>query len=144
MTSKIGGRTVLVVDDNFVVRQILSDLLSELGYQPVVAKNGKEALETIDNKKVDAAFVDFCLPDISGKNLCVQLREKNTFPIVIISGCLKEEVFPSGEEMNIIFLRKPISVDSFSQVLADFFPENAPMIFELVEKITGGSNEVRL
>lgn len=77
---------ILVVDDEEDVRETLSEMIKELGYQVVVAENGKEALERTKTEKVDLIITDLSMPKMNGLELIVTSKRINpNIPIGVIS-----------------------------------------------------------
>src|SRR5215203_4014387 len=76
---------VLVVDDEPNILATLAPLLRSRGYEVFTAMSGRAALETIDRDKPDLVVLDLGLPDIDGVDLCRQIRESATVPIVVLS-----------------------------------------------------------
>ena len=102
---------VLVVDDERDIADLLEVYLQNENYDVVKAYNGKdalrlveeekpdmvykfysarEALDCIENKETDLAILDIMLPDINGFSLCQKIREKYTYPIIMLTA--KDEV----------------------------------------------------
>jgi len=83
---------LLVVDDDYEIRNLLSRYLSGQGFRVVVAANKREFHERLATEPVDLAIVDVMLPDGSGLDICVTLRaHKPPIPIIMVTA-LKEEV----------------------------------------------------
>ena len=59
-------KTVLVVDDEFAVAELLSDLLTDEGYHVVTAAGGKEGLARLRSAKPDLVLLDFMMPSLTG------------------------------------------------------------------------------
>lgn len=81
--------TILVVDDNRVNRQILSQLLKKSDYQVKTAENGKEALELIVHQQFDIILLDILMPEIDGFQVLKQLKASPHYrhiPVLVISG----------------------------------------------------------
>lgn len=82
------AKTVLIVDDEPAISQLLSILLSSHGYIPKVAVTGKQALECASDN-IDLILLDLLLPDLEGINICQKLKsniQTRDIPIIIISG----------------------------------------------------------
>jgi DNA-binding response OmpR family regulator len=73
----IVSRKVLVVDDDSLIRELLSQALSSNGYEVVQAESGEEALRIIENEKIFVQLFDMQLPGINGVELCRKSREMN-------------------------------------------------------------------
>ena len=84
---KVPETTVLVVDDEDFVRELLKDILECEGCQVHVAADGAEALEIFEQIDVDCVFTDVGMPGMSGWELAQAIREKNqAIPIAVITG----------------------------------------------------------
>jgi putative two-component system response regulator len=81
--------TILVVDDEKLIRNSISDVLMANGYEVFEACNGKEALEKVESKSPDVILLDINMPEIGGIEFLKRIKEdKNTklIPIVVITG----------------------------------------------------------
>ena len=92
----LGERThasVLVIDDDPHVSEMLQDFLAELGYVADVATTGDEALRRVSVKRPDAVILDMHLPDTTGPELLARLRGlDSSLPIVMLSGDADDDV----------------------------------------------------
>ncbi len=81
------GYTVLLVDDEKEIVDVLSLYLENAGFEVIGAYDGKEALEVLlgVDAKVDAAIVDIMMPEMDGYTLVKKIRERSNIPIVILS-----------------------------------------------------------
>src|SRR5262249_22505581 len=70
------GRRVLIVDDELSVRTICRITLAGLGHQCVEAANGRAALDALREEPFDLVLLDLNLPDMSGYEICRQLRQR--------------------------------------------------------------------
>lgn len=80
----MGGR-ILVVDDEVEITELLATYLENDGYDVDKCFCGKDALQLISLKEIDLAIFDVMLPDIDGFRLCQKIREKHTFPIIMLT-----------------------------------------------------------
>jgi two-component system KDP operon response regulator KdpE len=76
---------ILVIDDEPNILGTLAPLLRARGYDVFTAMNGRTARETVDRDKPDLIVLDLGLPDIDGVDLCRQIRDTVTVPIVVLS-----------------------------------------------------------
>lgn len=67
-------RRVLIVDDREDNALSLAAILSSVGYETSVATGGRAALDIVDTERPDAVALDLWLPDLSGYEVCRQLR----------------------------------------------------------------------
>jgi two-component system chemotaxis response regulator CheY len=81
-------KTILIVDDDKMVREIISYKLTKCGYNVISAHHGRDALEKIDGVDVDIVVTDIMMPVMDGFELIENLRrkfEQKTIPIIILS-----------------------------------------------------------
>ena len=76
---------ILVIDDEPNILGTLAPLLRARGYEVFTAMNGRTARETVDRDKPDLIVLDLGLPDIDGVDLCREIRETVSVPIVVLS-----------------------------------------------------------
>lgn len=92
---------ILIVEDEFNIRNMLNDLLKANNYETVVASNAEEALKK-HSKSVDLILLDLMLPKTSGKEIIKNLKEINTCPIIVVSAIsdvdMKVNVFDLGAD----------------------------------------------
>lgn len=80
---------VLVVDDEEMIRQLLSELLGRRGYQVTTASNGEKALEVLEEQPHDLVLVDLIMPGMDGRELIAALRRDprwRDLPVVVVTG----------------------------------------------------------
>ena len=107
--------TVLLVDDEDLVRQSTADMLNELGYSVVEAASAEEALALIDSKRFDLLITDHLMPGISGTELARTIRTvKPGVAVLLISGYAEAE----GIEPDLPRLTKPFRTDELAASLA--------------------------
>ena len=80
---------ILVVDDDEDIIRILKIYLINAGYEVVLASNGKEALELIEDS-IKLILLDVMMPEMNGIDVCVKIREKYNMPIIFLTA--KSEV----------------------------------------------------
>ena len=105
-------KTVLVVEDEQDVRELAYEFLSSSGYSVLTAKDGLEALETVQRlgNSIDAVLTDVVMPNMRGPELGARL--KATAPhikIVYMTGYLEQTEAGAGFLDDAVFLQKPFS-----------------------------------
>jgi len=76
--------SILVVDDEEVMRDVLQTLLAQAGYDVAVCESAAEALEMARRRSFDAAVVDVMLPDVGGLDLLEELRKLDSELVVLM------------------------------------------------------------
>lgn len=102
--------SILVVDDNPEIREIIQILLSGEGYQVKEAKDGLTALEQLHTQSFDLIILDIMMPHMNGYQTCLEIRKISNAPILFLSARTKESDktlgFSSGGDD---YLAKPFS-----------------------------------
>ena len=81
---------VLVVDDEKTIADLIEVYLKSEDYNVYKFYNGQDALNCIDNIKIDLALLDVMLPDVNGFNICQRIREKHHFPVIMLTANSEE------------------------------------------------------
>lgn len=77
--------TILVVDDEEEIRNLLEIYLLNEGYKVVKASNGEEAIKIIENNDIQLVVLDVMMPKMNGMETCKKIREKLNIPILMLS-----------------------------------------------------------
>lgn len=117
------NETILLVEDEKIVRDLTARILRDLGYEVLVAGNGKEALELVDSQieKIDLVISDLVMPQMGGKELAEKLLLlKPQIKIILMSGYTEKAIFHQGVlDTNVAFLQKPFSYDALATKVRD-------------------------
>ncbi len=102
--------SILIVDDDDQLRQIVAKLLRSEGYKATPVGSGREMLETLRAVHVDLIVLDVMLPGMSGIDLCRQVRQTSSVPIMMLTARSEESDRVLGLEMGADdYLTKPFS-----------------------------------
>ncbi len=106
------SKSILIVEDEPSLIFTLQDTLENEGYETFIAKEGKEALEIVNNEEIDLLILDLMLPGISGFEVCKKIRAQNyTFPIIMLTA--KDQEIDKVTGLNIgadDYMTKPFGV----------------------------------
>ncbi|QTH39932.1 response regulator transcription factor [Cohnella sp. LGH] len=83
-------KTVLVVDDEAEIRDVIHVFLRNEGFRVLEAKHGLEALERLESEKVDLVVLDVMMPELDGIRTCMKIREISGIPIIMLSAKQEE------------------------------------------------------
>ncbi|HET6837586.1 MAG TPA: PAS domain S-box protein [Gemmatimonadales bacterium] len=125
------GGTVLVAEDDALVRGMIRRSLTEAGFTVIEAANGREALaKAAGETRLDALLTDLAMPEIGGRELARRLREiRPALPVLFISGYTDDEVMRRGLlESGATFLEKPFSPELLARKLSQILEANHPGI----------------
>ncbi|GFZ34345.1 DNA-binding response regulator [Clostridium zeae] len=87
--------TILIVDDEKEIRDLVEIYLKNDGYNTIKASDGQEALEVLEEKDVDLIILDVMMPKLDGIEACMKIREERNTPIIMLSA--------KSEDMDKIF-----------------------------------------
>ena len=120
-----GKGSILVIDDDLMILNVCKDLLKDLGYTPVTAKNTKEAIDfytqsITDNNPFDAVIIDLVIPgEKGGKDIIKSLLKINpNIKAIASSGYSNDPILSSFEKYGFkAILSKPYNIQQLSAVL---------------------------
>lgn len=102
---------ILVVEDDFDIRELLQNFLQEAGYEVTVANDGVEAISIFSNVKFDLILLDIMLPKIDGFTVCELIRKQSQIPIMMLTALNGEEEQIRGLDLQVDdYITKPFSM----------------------------------
>jgi two-component system cell cycle sensor histidine kinase/response regulator CckA len=120
-----GSATILLVEDEFSLRELAAEFLKKLGYTVLQAANGLEALALVDQHSgnIDIVVTDVVMPQMGGPELVEKLRQKRQgFAVIFMSGYTDAALENAQVASGAVLLSKPFSTDvlatRISEVLA--------------------------
>jgi CheY-like chemotaxis protein len=114
------ARTVLVIDDEDLVRDVVARMIEDLGYDVVTARDGAAGIAMLDNASVDAVLVDMTMPIMSGVDVIQAVRARRPhMPVILCSGFDRNNVGPVVADA---YLPKPFRIDALERTLAKLLP----------------------
>jgi CheY-like chemotaxis protein len=105
-------KTILVVDDEWAIAEVLESLLGDEGYRVIVASNGRQGLERLTEWPLDLVMLDFMMPIMDGPAMLAALKDNPAtaeIPVILMSS-LPEETVAERCHGYAAFLRKPFRV----------------------------------
>jgi signal transduction histidine kinase/DNA-binding response OmpR family regulator len=131
--NKFKNLFVLIVEDNLVNQQVTENMLLKLGCRSMIAENGCEAIEILENKDFDLILMDIQMPKMDGLTATKYIRNnqtnprKSNIPIIAITAHAlkghKEKCIDAGMDD---FLTKPLSIDALARAIEkiEIVPQN--------------------
>jgi CheY-like chemotaxis protein len=112
-------KTIMVVEDDEAIREVLSDSLHDEGYIVLSAQDGEQALALLASMTPDLICLDFHLPGIQGNQLIDAIRERmpaDTCPIVLVTAVLR--VPREMREAVQAVIKKPFNIAALFETIA--------------------------
>jgi two-component system, cell cycle sensor histidine kinase and response regulator CckA len=115
-----GSGTILLVEDEDMVRAVAERALSRAGYSVITAANGEEGLERfVELAEIDLLVSDVMMPHMDGPTMASEIRRKRPdLPVLFMSGYAEAQLRESIALSNVAFLAKPFSVAQLVEAVA--------------------------
>jgi two-component system, cell cycle sensor histidine kinase and response regulator CckA len=112
-----GTGTVLLVEDEPMVRTVAERALTRHGYTVITANNGEEALDVINRgDEITLLISDVVMPGMDGPSMVREARKtRPQLPILFMSGYAEEQLRKSIDIDKVAFLPKPFSVQELAE-----------------------------
>jgi signal transduction histidine kinase/ActR/RegA family two-component response regulator len=125
--------TVLVVEDEEIVRELVCDVLSEQGYHVMCAVDGKDALEKAASydAKIDLLVTDVIMPNMNGQELAMQLAElRPDMKVLYVSGYSDNDIGDHGVlDPRIDLLQKPFTPQTLARKVRDVIQDGSYAVY---------------
>ncbi len=116
---------ILIIDDEETIRELASMLLEELGYQVMVAVDGKDGVEVFEQHRnsITGVLLDMTMPHMNGEDCYSELRKINPgINVILSSGYSAEDATARFKGKGLAgFIQKPYLVDHFQKVVVECF-----------------------
>ncbi|NOU71067.1 response regulator [Paenibacillus sp. LMG 31458] len=84
-------KTILIVDDEEKIREVVASYLQNEGYAIIQSGTGNKALELVRGGNVDLLILDLMLPDMSGEDVCRAIRQFSPVPVIMLTAKVSED-----------------------------------------------------
>lgn len=104
------SRTILIVEDEHILREIMKDYLLAEGYEVLEAADGKLGIALFQEHEVDLIILDIMLPELDGWSVCKRIRKTSNVPIIMLTARSDEDDTLLGFELGADdYVTKPYS-----------------------------------
>lgn len=115
--------TILIVDDEDVVRDLLSEMLQHLGFHTIVARDGVEAVDIYRDQwnEIDLVFLDMIMPRLSGKETFLEMKRiRPDVRVILSTGFSRNGSVQDVLDQGILgFIQKPYSLDQLAASISE-------------------------
>jgi two-component system, cell cycle sensor histidine kinase and response regulator CckA len=122
------NKTVLIVDDEKVIREMAKDMLAYLGYKTICEDSAAHAITRFksDQNEIDLIIIDLIMPKMNGVNCYHEIRKINKeIPIIITSGVGETNKRKDMLKMGAVdYLQKPYDIKTFSKAFEKIFSDD--------------------
>jgi DNA-binding response OmpR family regulator len=122
------NQTVLVVDDEPMVREVVSAYLRREGYSTVEVGDGEAAVKAVEHHRPDLIVLDVMLPKLDGYSLLTELRKSTTVPVILLTARSEEVDRVLGFELGADdYVVKPFSPRELTARVKSVLRRSAPI-----------------
>lgn len=108
MTAK---KTILVVDDEPKIVEVVASFLENHGYRVLTAEDGQTALRLIQQENIALMLLDLMMPEMSGEDVCRKVRQFSRLPIIMLTAKVGEAHLLNGFQLGADdYIAKPFSL----------------------------------
>ncbi len=129
-TEKKRKPIVFLVEDDETIRSLISSYLQIVGYHLIMAENGVNALDIIQNQpqEFDILIADLIMPKMGGRELALELLKKYPLlKIILISGYIQNEKTLAGlPPKTTRFIRKPFLTEVIDETIQELWFQSSP------------------
>ena len=112
----MSNNKIMIVEDSPTIAELVSDTLTEDGYEVLIAQNGFEALRDLEDFQPDLILTDIMMPKVDGLELCEAIQgrlETRDIPFILFSSHFDEETVERGKKIGAkFFIAKPFEMSS--------------------------------
>lgn len=138
-------KKILVVDDEGKIRELVKNYLEKEGFEVIQAADGSEALEAITREKTNLIVLDWLMPGMSGLEVCRQVRQKSSIPIIMLTAKTEEVDKLLGLELGADdYITKPFSLRELTARIRVVLRRTEPDDENKIETIKVGGLEINL
>lgn len=139
------AQTVLVVEDETMIREAVSSYLNKQGCQVFSTDNGKEALEVFEREAITFVILDLMLPDMTGEEICMIIRKKSRVPIIMLTAKVQEADILNGLQMGADdYMTKPFSLKELYARMTVILRRASDDLKPLAEKYSWNDNDLNI
>lgn len=117
---------IIIADDIFTNRLLLTEIIQDLGHECIAVKNGKEAVDMLMKEKVDLILMDIEMPVMNGLEATKYIREKldtvkKNIPVIALTAHNPKIFFDDYKDVGFNkLLTKPYSVGRVTEILNEY------------------------
>jgi len=138
-------KTILVVDDEIKIIEVVKSYLESKGFKVLTAINGKDALDVFANKNISLILLDLMLPDIQGEEVCAIIRKKSRVPIIMVTAKIEESDQLKGLNNGADdYITKPFSLKTLHARVEAVLRRSSDDFMPLFSKNSWGNGDLEI
>lgn len=138
-------KTILVVDDEAMIRESISAYIAKQGYQVITAEDGKAAIEIFQKTPIMFVILDLMLPGMSGERVCQEIRKQSRVPIIMLTAKTQEEDVLNGLDIGADdYVTKPFSIKQLYARMEAILRRATDDLKPLAQKFSWNSGDLQI
>jgi CheY-like chemotaxis protein len=120
-------KTILLVDDELAIVEVLTGILEDEGYRLIHAANGREAIAVIEQGQPDLVLLDLMMPIMDGRETLAAIRADarlSSLPVMLMSAAAPPDDIERDHRTR--FLRKPFDIDEMLRQIVEMIAGAVP------------------
>lgn len=116
------GKRILVVDDDPVIRMLVSECLASAGHTVEMLSSGKECIAHLDRERPDLLVIDLLMPEVTGFDVIRGIRDSTALanlPIILLSANTERDVQPTEGPRADRYIQKPFHLRELIDAVAE-------------------------
>ena len=117
-----GTGRILIAEDEAVLRNLMENIVTELGYTVLSGTNGEDAVRVFRKKseELDLIILDMIMPELNGRDAMIEcMKIKPGVNVILCSGySMNIDMSTVMDSGNLLFLQKPVTISSLSHTIA--------------------------
>ena len=111
--------SILIVDDELLIRDLLYDFFVGQGWQTSVADSGEKALQILENRAIDLVLTDIRMPGMDGLQLTEELRQSRPgLPVVLMTGYPSVDTAVAALRYRVAdYVTKPFNINGLYKIV---------------------------
>ena len=143
MMDMMKQKTILIVDDESMMREAVASYLKKQGYNVLQAENGKQALDFLEKEAISFVILDLMLPDIPGEEICSRIRKQSRVPIIMLTAKTMEEDMLKGLDLGADdYITKPFSLKNLYARIQAVLRRSSGDLKPLAEKFSWNHDDL--
>ncbi len=136
-------KTILIVDDENMMREAVASYLEKQGYDVLQAETGKQALAFLEKEAISFVVLDLMLPDIPGEEICSRIRRQSRVPIIMLTAKTMEEDMLKGLDLGADdYITKPFSLKNLYARIQAVLRRSSGDLKPLAEKFSWNHDDL--
>ena len=141
----LNSKTILAVDDEIKILDVVKSFLESKGFTVITAENGEQALLQFEKNNISLILLDLMLPDIMGEEICKTIRRKSRVPIIMLTAKVEEADMLTGLHIGADdYITKPFSLAALLARVEAVLRRSADDLIPLFNKNSWNENDLSI